>query len=158
MFMKSSFLSSLTFVGAVCALAATVGCATSAPIPPPMPGRAQVTSIRLSQSVGQVGEPFSSEIELHAKYMGKTQMQVKSLPPGLSFDEDSRRIVGVPKSDGFFSVTVAVRKLQEKGLNFVTPDSGWVSERVDIDIYQPILDDETEVSDATTDEEPIVSL
>lgn len=74
--------------------------------------------------------------------MGTTEMKVGSLPGGLVFDAESQTISGVPESDGFFSVTIAVRKARAPGMRFTTPDNAWYSERLDIEIYKPIQDEE----------------
>ena len=101
-----------------------------------------VSSIEISQTVGHVGQKFSADVDLHARRIGETEVKVESLPPGLRFDKEEMQIVGVPKSDGFFAVTVAVRKKRDKGIHFSTPEGAWFSERLEIDIYKPIEDSE----------------
>lgn len=97
-----------------------------------------VSGIELSRSVGHVGQKFKSEVSMNARELGETEVRVRSLPPGLRFDEETMRIEGVPKADGFFSVTVAVRKKRGPGIHFSTPEGAWFSERLDIDIYRPV--------------------
>ena len=118
-------------------------CMTSVPeresTPTEMP---MVSSIVLSRTVGNVGETFVSELQLLKRRQGEVEIQVRSLPPGLKFDLAKMAIIGVPKADGFFSVTIAVRKKRGSGIHFDTPQGAWMSERLDIDIYRP-LEDET---------------
>jgi hypothetical protein len=120
-------------------LAAASACMTNAPeretTNTSMP---MVTSIELSRSVGNVGEAFVSEVSIHTRRLGSTEVKVRSLPPGLRFDEKKMAIIGVPKADGFFSVTIAVRKKRDAGIHFDTPEGAWFNERLDIDIYRPI--------------------
>lgn len=97
-----------------------------------------VSRIDLTQTTGQVGAKFEADITLHSKRLGEAEVKVRSLPPGLQFDPQSRKIVGVPEADGFFSVTVAVRKKRGKGIHFSTPHGAWFSERLSIDIYRPV--------------------
>ena len=122
-------------------LFATSACMTSAPeresTAASMP---LVSSIELSRSVGSVGQKFHSDVSLHSRRLGNAEVSVRSLPPGLRFDEKTMAITGVPTADGFFSVTIAVRKKRDKGIHFTTPHGAWFSERLDIDIYEPIDD------------------
>lgn len=136
---KNSFFVAIALAGAFC----TAACMTNAPeretTPSSMP---LVTSIELSRTVGNVGEAFVSEVAYNSRRLGKAEVKVRSLPPGLRFDEAKMAIVGVPKSDGFYSVTIAVRKKRGAGIHFNTPEGAWFSERLDIDIYRPIDDDD----------------
>jgi hypothetical protein len=135
---NNSFFVAIALAGAFC----TAACMTNAPeretTPSSMP---LVSSIELSQTVGNVGEAFESEIALHSRRLGDTEVKVRSLPPGLRFDQERMAIIGVPKADGFYSVTIAVRKKRGAGIHFDTPEGAWFSERLDIDIYRPIDDD-----------------
>ena len=97
-----------------------------------------VSGIELSRSVGHVGQKFKAEVSMHTRELGEAEVKVRSLPPGLRFDEESMEIRGIPKADGFFSVTVAVRKKRGPGIHFNTPEGAWFSERLDIDIYRPV--------------------
>lgn len=108
-----------------------------------------VSRIDLSHTTGQVGQKFEAEVQLHSKRLGESEVQVRSLPPGLRFDPETRTIVGVPEADGFFAVTVAVRKKRGPGVHFSTPKGAWFSERLNIDIYRPI--DESGERDAWQD-------
>ncbi len=117
-------------------------CMTSAPErKSTLTAKTFVSGINLSQTVGSVGEPFVSELALFQRRSGEVEIQVRSLPPGLHFEKSKMSIVGVPKADGFFSVTIAVRKKRGSGIHFDTPEGAWFSERLDIDIYRPIQDE-----------------
>jgi hypothetical protein len=105
-----------------------------------------VSSIQLSRTVGSVGEKFVSNLALLTRRQAETEIKIRSLPPGLHFDESKMAIVGVPEADGFFSVTIAVRKERGPGIHFDTPQSAWYSERLDIDIYRPIDESEGDVA------------
>ena len=100
-----------------------------------------VTRIDLSQTAGQVGEKFEAKVLLHSQRLGNAEVKVRSLPPGLRFDPETRMILGVPEADGFFAVTVAVRKERGRGVHFSTPHGAWFSERLSIDIFRPIDED-----------------
>lgn len=127
---------------AISALAALLAsCATSAPVPESTASSMPMVSrIELSRSVGSVGQKFQAEISMHSSALGESEIKVRSLPPGLRFDEKKMLIEGVPEADGFFSVTVAVRKKRGPGIHFNTPEGAWFSERLDIDIYKPIAE------------------
>lgn len=122
-------------------------CMTSVPeresTPSEMP---LVSSILLSRTVGNVGESFVSELQLLKRRHGEVEIEVRSLPPGLRFDETKMAIIGVPKADGFYSVTIAVRKKRGRGIHFDTPEGRWMSERLDIDIYRPLEDETVDVA------------
>lgn len=105
-----------------------------------------VSSINLSKTVGNVGDTFVSELAFQTSTSAEVEVKVRSLPPGLHFDRSKMAILGVPKSDGFFSVTIAVRKERGSGIHFDTPEGAWFSERLDIDIYRPIEDDRVDVA------------
>lgn len=105
-----------------------------------------VRSINLSRTVGNVGAKFVSEVALQTLRGGEIEIEVRSLPPGLQFDQTKMAILGVPKADGFFSVTIAVRKKRGSGIHFDTPEGAWFSERLDIDIYRPIEDSNLDVA------------
>ena len=100
-----------------------------------------VSRIDLSQTTGQVGEKFKADVTFQSQRLGETEVEVRSLPPGLRFDAESMTIVGVPEADGFFAVTVAIRKERGSGVHFSTPQGAWFSERLSIDIYRPIDED-----------------
>ena len=112
-----------------------------------------VSRINLSKTVGSVGDKFvstrggarsapaSCKVALQTSTSHEVEVEVRSLPPGLHFDRTKMAIVGVPKADGFFSVTIAARKERGSGIHFATPEGAWFSERHDIDIYRPIEDD-----------------
>ena len=87
---------------------------------------------------------------MHTRELGEAEVKVRSLPPGLHFDEETMQIKGVPKADGFFSVTVAVRKKRGPGIHFSTPEGAWFSERLDIDIYRPV-DESAESGSGSSD-------
>jgi len=117
------------------------GCMTSAPEPPMNPtARPMVSRIDLSRTTGEVGEKFEAQVEFESLRLGKAQVEVRSLPPGLHYDAESRTITGVPSADGFFSVTVKVRKARSRGIHFSTPEGAWFTERLSLDIYRPIDD------------------
>jgi hypothetical protein len=127
--------------GGVFALTLLMGaCMTTAPAPAPRSARPSVSRIDLSRTTGHVGEKFEAHINVESHRLGNTELKVRSLPPGLRFDAKSRAIVGVPKADGFYSVTVAVRKKRGPGIHFNTPGGAWFSERLDIDIFRPVDD------------------
>ena len=128
-------------------LALTSACMTSVPERETAPTEMHfVSSIQLSRTVGSVGEKFVSELALLTRRQAETEIEVRSLPPGLSFDKSEMKIVGVPKADGFFSVTIKVRKKRGPGIHFDTPQSAWYSERLDIDIYRPLEDGESDLA------------
>ncbi len=115
------------------------GCTTTALAPvTSTASRPMVSRIDLSQTTGQVGEEFEADVVLHSQRLGPSEVKVQSLPPGLRFDAETRTIAGVPEADGFFSVTVAVRKKRGAGVHFSTPHGAWFSERLSIDIFRPI--------------------
>jgi hypothetical protein len=105
-----------------------------------------VSSIVLSRTVGTVGEVFVSELQLLKRRHGELEIEVRSLPTGLRFDQSKMAILGVPKADGFFSVTIAVRTKRGRGIHFDTPEGAWMSERLDIDIYRPLEDETMDVA------------
>jgi hypothetical protein len=129
-------------------LALTSACMTSVPERETTPSDMHfVSSIKLTRTVGSVGEKFVSELALLTRrQVGETEIKVRSLPPGLLFDESEMAITGVPEADGFFSVTIAIRKKRGPGIHFATPQSAWYSERLDIDIYRPIEDGESDLA------------
>jgi hypothetical protein len=115
------------------------GCMTSARAPESVKGTTPyVSSLDLSQTRGQVGAPFAAEVSYNAHRLGVPEYRVDSLPPGLKFDPRTARIEGVPKADGFFAVTVAVRKKRKPGMHFDTVDGAWYSQRFEIAIYKPV--------------------
>ena len=123
---------------------------THAPVPESSDAsRPAVSRIDLSKTTGQVGQKFESHIAVESQRLGDAEFKVRSLPPGLKFDSKTRTIRGIPEADGFFSVTVAVRKRRGPGVHFSTPHGAWFSERLSIDIYRPI--DESGERDAWED-------
>ncbi len=116
-------------------------CTTSAPEPKSTASSMPiVSSIDISRSVGQVGQKFKAQVSMHSPDLGEAEYRVGSLPPGLHFHQESMSIEGIPEADGFFSVTVSVRKKRGPGIHFSTPEGAWYSERLDIDIYKPVED------------------
>lgn len=114
-----------------------------------------MSRIDLSRTTGQVGENFEAQVSVESQHLGDTEVQVRSLPPGLRFDDATRSIVGIPNADGFYSVTVAVRKKRSPGIHFSTPGGAWFSERLSIDIYRPV--DDTGEREAWEDKESLAS-
>lgn len=126
-------------VAAATLVALAGACTTSAPAPESSASSMPMVSrIELSRTVGHVGQKFKAEVSMHSRDLGDAEIRVRSLPPGLLFNEETKRITGIPEADGFFSVTIAVRKKRGPGIHFSTPEGAWFSERLDIDIYRPI--------------------
>ncbi|MCP4447023.1 MAG: hypothetical protein GY811_16995 [Myxococcales bacterium] len=110
-----------------------------------------VSRIDLDRTTGEVAQKLEARIQLRGQRLGRAHVKVLSLPPGLEFDAEGLRIVGVPEANGFYSVTVTVtvRKKCGSGGYFSTPRGAWFSERFCIDIYRPI--DERGEPDARQD-------
>lgn len=115
----------------------------SAVRPRPKPQPALVSNLHLSQTWGEVGSPFESELRMNKKFDRQSEYAIGSLPPGLKFDADKGRIVGVPKQPGFFHVQVAVRQ-QVRGddevFRYTEVGDQWYTEDFELRIYNPITD------------------
>jgi hypothetical protein len=134
-----------------------LGCMPAKDIPVESGKRAPVvSSLELSKTMGHVGKPFAARISYQATGLVSPEYRVDSLPPGLKFDPEKVRIVGIPKADGFFAVTIAVRKKRKPGLHFDTVDGAWHSERFEISIYKPVKDDEDDAGG--WDDDPVAAM
>ena len=100
-----------------------------------------VWNMRLSQTWGEVGKPFRSELKLVDNIRKQREYHVSKLPPGLHFDSSSGRISGVPKQSGFYHVSVAVRpRVEDRPFRYVQPEDRWFSEDFELRIYNQIVD------------------
>jgi hypothetical protein len=97
-----------------------------------------VSRIDLSQTTGEIGKEFEARVHVESQRLGDPEFKIRTLPPGLRFDASTHTNVGVPEADGFYSVTVAVRKRRGAGIHFNTPGGAWFSERLSIDIFRPV--------------------
>jgi hypothetical protein len=97
--------------------------------------------MRLSQTFGEVGKPFRSDLKLNTNLDSNREYAIANLPPGLRFDEKSGAIVGVPKQKGFYVVNVAVRrKVDDRPFRYVNPSGHdrWFSEEFELRIYNQL--------------------
>ncbi|NNE19793.1 MAG: hypothetical protein HKN10_15080 [Myxococcales bacterium] len=100
--------------------------------------RPEVSNMHLSQTWGEVGRPFRSNLKLNTNLEKDREYSIANLPPGLRFDEKTGTIVGVPKKRGFYVVNVAVRrKIDDRPLRYVHPSGHdrWFSEEFELRIY-----------------------
>ncbi len=101
----------------------------------------RVWNIRLSSERGEVGKPFQSEVTFQRNFDGEVEFDVGGLPPGLSFDDKTKAIVGKPTQAGFFTVNVAVRKHVARGRwHRPKADEHWWRQEVSLEIYTPMRD------------------
>jgi hypothetical protein len=97
-----------------------------------------VTSLDLSQTVGEVGRPFASRMVHTDNYIDTAEYSVSTMPPGLSFDASSGTITGVPTTPGFYRINLAVRERVAKDSLRPSPDHRWWTGDVELAIYNPI--------------------
>jgi hypothetical protein len=122
-------------------LAACVGAAcVGGPAQPVKSGGEEdhwVRDIRLSSSRGEVNSPFSAEVTYETNFLRDPEWELTGLPAGLVFDADKRRITGVPKQPGFFTVNVAVRKRapRDDPRHRPRPDERWWPATFELEIY-----------------------
>ncbi len=102
-----------------------------------------VSSMRLSQTWGEVGKPFASTLNTVDNIRKEREYSVSKLPPGLKFDSKSGKILGVPKQSGFYIVSVAMRsKVEDRLFRYTTPNDRWFSEEFELRIYNQIVEGE----------------
>ena len=95
--------------------------------------------MELSETRGEVGRAFTSELTYKTNYLENPEFRVSELPEGLRWDEASRAIVGTPTKPGFHSVNIAVRSAgEEKWHDKHKEDDRWWPTDFDIEIYRPI--------------------
>lgn len=99
-----------------------------------------VRDIGLSETRGEIGKPFKAEVTYETNYLNDPEWDVTGVPPGLSFDEKARAIVGTPKNDGFFTVNINLRKKVDRkdSRHKPRPDERWWSGTVRIDVFKPV--------------------
>ncbi len=98
-----------------------------------------VRDIALSNTRGEVGRAFSSEVSWRDNYLTEVEFSVANLPPGLRFDAASKSIVGKPERDGFSTINVAIRKKVDREFRHKpVPDERWWRAEFELAIYKPI--------------------
>jgi len=103
--------------------------------------KVDVWDIQLTQTWGEVGKPFRSELKLVDNIDKQREYHVSTLPPGLRFDAKTGQIRGVPKQSGFYIVSVAVRpKIEERPFRYAQPEDRWFTEDFELRIYNQITD------------------
>ena len=119
------------------ALAACVGAARSPATE--SEDRHWVRDIELSNTRGELDRPFTSELSWRDNYLTEVEYSVTNLPPGLRFDAASKRIVGIPEREGFFTVHIAIRKKVDRGFGHKPkPDERWWRADFELQIYRPL--------------------
>lgn len=128
-------LKAATAMAFLCGL---VGCASSVPAPNGNYGGPYVSAIELTETRGEVGKRFDAEIEISAQRLGYRDVSVSNLPEGLTFDEATGKVKGTPLREGFYTVSVAVRKKRQKGIQGNSVGGNWFTEDIELSIYKPI--------------------
>ena len=126
-----------------CAWAMVVGCTSTQGTRSADPSDESlwVRDMALSETRGEVGRAFTSELSYKTNYIENPEFEVRNLPDGLRWDDENRAIVGKPKSPGFHTVNIAVRSAGEKDWH----EKGdaldrWWPTSFEIEIYRPIED------------------
>ena len=126
----------------VVAAAACAGSTERTPINDPGDGTEHfVRNIRLSNTRGEVGKPFSAELTWEDNFIEEAEFDVSGVPPGLRFDAAGRSLVGKPTKAGFYTFNISVRKKLSKG-DFHKPkaDERWWPASFEVAIYAPVGD------------------
>ena len=126
-----------------CAWAMVVGCTSTQGTKPADPNDETfwVRDMTLSETRGEVGRPFTSELTYKTNYLNNPEFEVSGLPPGLTWDDAKRAIVGAPKSPGFHTVHIAVRSAGEKDWHDKRDSlDRWWPASFEIEIYRPVGD------------------
>lgn len=98
-----------------------------------------VRDMELSETRGEVGREFFSELTYKTNYLETAEFKVSELPDGLRWDDEKHAIVGTPTSPGFHSVNIAVRAAgDEEWHDKHQADDRWWPQDFEIEIYRPI--------------------
>jgi len=100
-----------------------------------------VRDIQLEPLRGEAGKPFEATLTWRDNYIREPEFDVKGLPPGLAFDTASRKVKGIPKRTGFFTVNVGIRKqVSKESGHRPSPDERWWPASFQLEIYAPMKD------------------
>ena len=100
-----------------------------------------VRDIQLEPLRGEAGKPFEASLTWRDNYIREPEFDVTGLPAGLAFDTASRKVKGIPKRVGFFTVNVAIRKqVSKESGHRPTPDERWWPASFQLEVYAPMKD------------------